>query len=163
MMTMCSTITVSNSICYNNEPIIILFYLTAGSTVEPTMRVSMLSSRDTVSNIVITLSFNVTFGPPSHVFCRHKTTAFLNARDHPNLTREVIRSQYVSSSQPDMTRITIKVVQSVKEVGTYTCQVTIEGRVNIVSGNYNFDSKGSRAATITITGECLTALFILTI
>ena len=123
------------------------------------MRVSILSSRDTVSNFVLTLSFNVTFGPPSLVFCRYGSTTILkNKRAAPNLSRKVIRYQYISSSQPDMTRVTIKVVQSIREVGTYACQVTVEGRVNIVSGTYSHDSKGSGAATVTITGECLTAL-----
>ena len=134
-------------------------YFTAGPTVEPTMRVSILSSRDTLTNIVLTLAFNVTFGPPSLVYCRYGSIPILNnKRDFPTLSREVIRSQYISSSQPDMTRVTVKVVQSIREVRTYTCQVTVEGRVNIVSGTYNHDSKGSVAVTVTITGECLTAL-----
>ena len=76
MMTMCSIITVSY---YNYLDLFILcnfcnfFHLsyiyTAGPTVEPTMRVSILSSRDTDPNVVFTMSFNVTFGPPSRVYC----------------------------------------------------------------------------------------------
>ena len=118
------------------------------------MRVSILSSRDTLSNIVLTLSFNVTFGPPSRVFCRYGSTTILNNKeDHPNLSREVIRSQYVSSSQPDMTRVTVKVVQNTREGGTYACQVTVEGRGNIVSGDYNHDTKGSGVTYAMVTGE----------
>ena len=108
MMTMCSIITVSNSIYYLNIIIIYnyQYYSTAGPTVEPTMRVSILSSRDTIPHVVFTLSFNVTFGPPSHIYCvynrKGQTTkiAFFGARDdHPNLSREVIRSQYVSRGE----------------------------------------------------------------
>ena len=118
------------------------------------MRVSILSSRDTVSNIVLTLSFNVTFGSPSLVFCRYgKDTVLNNKRDHPNLSREVIRSQYVDSSQPDMTRVTVKVVQNNREEGDYACQVTVEGRVNIVSGDYNHVTKGSGVTDVMVTGE----------
>ena len=120
------------------------------------MRVSILSSRDTDPNVVFTLSFNVTFGPPSRVFCRYGSTTILNnGRDHPNLSREVIRSQYVNSSQPDMTRVTVKVEQP-REERTYACEVTVEGRVNINDNdNYAHDAKGTGTSTVTVTGECL--------
>ena len=119
------------------------------------MRVSILSSRDTVPHVVLRLSFNVTFGPPSLVFCRYESTTILHYTqdDHPNLSREVIRSQYVSSSQPDMTRVTIKVEQSMRLEGTYACQVTVEGRMNIVSGLYNYQQKGVGTTTVTVTGK----------
>ena len=119
------------------------------------MRVSILSSRDTLSNIVLTLSFNVTFGPPSRVFCRYGSTTILNnKRDHPNLSREVIRSQYVNFSQPDMTRVTVLVVLPIREEGAYFCQVIVEGRVNIASGVYAYDPKNTSTTTdVTVTGE----------
>ena len=118
------------------------------------MRVSILSSRDTLSNIVLTLSFNVTFGPPSLVFCRYGSKIILhNVRDHLNLSREVIRSEYVSSSQPDMTRVTVKVNQPVREERTYICQVFVEGRVNIVNEIYKHDTKGNGTCNVTVTGE----------
>ena len=118
------------------------------------MRVSILSSRDTLSeNIVFTLSFNVTFGPPSRVFCRYETTTILNARDDPNLSREVIRSQYVNSLKPDMTRVTVQVVQNTEKKGIYACQVFVEGRVNIASGSYKHDTKGNGTCAVTVTGE----------
>ena len=117
------------------------------------MRVSILSSKDTVPSVVFTMSFNVTFGPPSRIFCRFKTTTVLNnKRDHPILSREVIRSQYVNSSQPDMTRVTVKVEQP-REERTYVCEVTAEGRGNIVSGLYKHDTKGSGVTHVTMTGE----------
>ena len=123
------------------------------------MRVSILSSRDTLTNIVFTLSFNVTFGPPSHVYCvyirKGQTTKipFFDVRDDiTQLSREVIRSYYNASSQPDMTSVSVKVEQPMKEERTYECQVTVEGRVNI-SGTYKSDIKGSRITTVMITGE----------
>ena len=118
------------------------------------MRVSLLSSRDTDPNVVLTLSFNVTFGPPSRVFCRYKTTTILPSvrGDHPKLSREVIRSQYVTSSQPDMTRVTVKVNQP-RVKRTYVCQVIVEGHKNIVSGSYDFLNKGNRTTNVTVTGK----------
>ena len=118
------------------------------------MRVSILSSRDSTPNVVLTLSFNVTFGPPSRVFCRYESTTILNnRRDHPTLSREVIRYKYVNISQPDTTHVTIKVDQPIRQNGMYACQVTVEGRVNIVSGDYNYVTKGSGVTDVTVTGE----------
>ena len=119
------------------------------------MRVSILSSRDTVSKIVFTLSFNVTFGPPSRVLCyrNNHQVAFFNQRNDPNLSREVIRSQYVSSSQPDITRVSVKLEQQrVEEM--YRCGVTVEGRTGIASGTYAHDPKSFKTTNqITVTGE----------
>ena len=127
------------------------------------MRVSILSSRDTSDpNVVFTLSFNVTYGLPSRVLCYHnkQAAAFLDSRDDPNLSREVIRSQYVNSSQPDMTRVTVKVDQPIREDRSYRCEVVVEGRVNIVSGTYTYLKMGppiqDNSSTVNITGECLT-------
>ena len=123
------------------------------------MRVSILSSRDTVSNVVFMMSFNVTFGPPSRVYCvysrigQNVKTVFFDARDNPSLSREVIRTYYNASSQPDMTCVSVKVEQSIKERRTYECEVTVEGRVNIVSGTYTRDNKGSGITSVTVTGE----------
>ena len=137
-----------------------MFYIyTAGPTVEPTISVSILSSRDTVSNVVFMMSFNVTFGPPSHVYCIYiskghtKKTFFFGSRDHPNLLREVIRSYYANSSKPDMTRVTVKVEQPIKEERFYECEVTVEGRGNIISGTYTLNNKGSGLTSVLITGE----------
>ena len=73
--------------------------------------------------------------------------------DGPNLSRKVIRSRYVSSSQPDMTRVTVKVVQPIREERTYLCHVTVEGRVNITSGVYAYDPKNTTTTTVIVTGE----------
>ena len=103
---------------------------------------------------MFTLSFNVTFGPPSRVFCRYGSTTILNdKRDFPTLSREVIRSQYVNSSQPDMTHVILKVEQPKTQIRTYACQVTVEGRVNIHSSGYTHDTKGSGDTEVMVTGE----------
>ena len=123
------------------------------------MRVSILSSRDTLSNIVLTLAFNVTFGLPSRVLCYYNNlpNAFFNSRDAPNLSREVIRSQYISS-QPDVTRVTVNIVQASRVKRTYKCEVHVEGRVNIVSGVYAHATKGTYGTTtVDVTGKCMTA------
>ena len=46
----------------------------AGPTVDSTMTLSILSSRDAGPNIAIALSFNVSYGPPSRVNCDRKDT-----------------------------------------------------------------------------------------
>ena len=107
------------------------------------------------------MSFKVTFGPPSRIWCVYikiaqtAKIAFFNARDdHPNyLSREVIRSQLVNSSQPDMTRVSVRVKQAIKEERFYECEVTVEGRDNISTGTYTRDNKGSGLTSVTVTGE----------
>ena len=144
-----------------NCAIICLFLILAGPTVEPTMRVSILSSRDTDPNVVFTLSFNVTFGPPSRVYCVYirkgqtMKTAFLNVRDdNTQLSCKIIKSYYGNCSQPDMTHVSVKVEQRFKEERTYECAVTVEGRVNIAgSTNYAHDTKGTGASNVTVTGN----------
>ena len=119
------------------------------------MRVSILSSRDTDSNVVFTLSFNVMFGPPSRLYCTRNGVKFFNLRDHHNLSREIIRSQY-TSSQPDITHVTLKVTQSIREETAYSCAVTVEGRANIISGTETYeyyDTKGEGISDVTVTGE----------
>ena len=87
-------------------------------------------------------------------------TTFLNKRDHPNLSREVIRSYYGSDSQPDMTHVTVKVVQLSREERTYECEVTVEGRVHIDSNtNYTHDTKGTGASSVTVTGKQLMCIY----
>ena len=121
------------------------------------MRVSILSSIYTVPNVVFTLSFNVTFGPPSRVLCFYNNQKFITVRgNHPNLSRKVIRSRY-TSSQPDMTRITVKVDQPIREKRTYRCEVYVEGRKNIVSGTYDHLPMGpptlNSSTSVIITGK----------
>ena len=132
------------------------------TAVDPNMTFSLLSLRNSIS-ITFGLSFTVSFGPPSLVHCNYRTTDdiityFYYHRSHPSLSREVIRSQYINSSQPDMTRVTVEIVQPIREERIYTCWVTTEGRRNINYGNYDYDPKGSRHSTVCITGECCPCL-----
>ena len=119
------------------------------------MTLSILSSRDADPNIAITLSFNVSFGPPSRIRCTRNTKQLFDGREVHILTREVIRSHYINSTQPDITRVTIELHTEPRVVGVYTCTVIVESRVNIASGIYNFDLMGSGSSNVTVTGEYL--------
>ena len=112
------------------------------------MTLSILSSRDADLNIKMKLSFGVSFGPPSRIECTNGMSQIFSARSHPDITREVIRSRYVNVTEPDMTRVTIRLSSLPKVGGTYTCTVTVESRVS--SGSY---SKGTGSSTATVTGE----------
>ena len=137
-------ITVFERRCYSVYPFIII----AGPTVDSIMTLSILSSRDADPNIAITLYFNVSFGPPSRVECTNGMSQIFSARSHPDISREVIRSHYVNVTEPDMTRVTIRLSSLPKVGGTYTCTVTVESRVT--SGTY---SKGTGSSTATVTGK----------
>ena len=78
----------------------------AGPIVDSTMTLSILSSRDADPNIMFRLSFNISFGPPSRIQCTRDSSNILSGRGIVSgVDYEVIRSQYISSSQPDMTRL----------------------------------------------------------
>ena len=117
------------------------------------MQFSLLSSRDTESNIMFTLKFTVSNGPPSGLNCDYDGNTFLKkyqSRGNPSgLSREVIRSHYINSSYPDMTRVTLTQT-SPRQPKTYTCTVTVEGRVNINNTGYDFANKGSGTTTVSI-------------
>ena len=117
---------------------------------------SILSSRDADPNVMFSLSFNVSFGLPSLVECTRDSTAILPDTNQDGIASgvhyEVIRSQYISSSQPDMTRLSFTQTQLRIET-TYSCTVTVRGRENIGSGTYDNDELGSGMSTTTLTGE----------
>ena len=126
------------------------------------MSLSILSSRDAVSNITIAFSFNVSYGPPSRVLCQRIGTpgpvvTLFNTRDpNPKLDREVIRSHYINSALPDMTRVTVRPGPQPREVtvATYTCFIHVESRINIASGVYGYDERGMPGSTtVTVSGE----------
>ena len=119
------------------------------------MTLSILSSRDADPNIEYSLSFTVSFGPPSRITCARDSSVLLNniRNANPLLTREVIRSRYISSTQPDMTRVTVRPDPQPRVGGTFTCTVFVEGRTNIASGGYDFVQMGSGSSTVTVTGE----------
>ena len=133
----------------------------AGTIVDSTMTLSILSSRDADPNIMFRLSFNISFGPPSRIECTRDSinilggTGTLGRGIVSGVDYEVIRSQYISSSQPDMTRLSFNQTRP-RIAATYQCTVTVEGRRNIASGStgsYNFDELGSGTSSITVTGE----------
>ena len=123
----------------------------------------LLSSRANESDVMFTLSFNVSFGPPSMIRCvdGSNTQQFDPVTSRGNgvaeLSREVIRSHYINSSYPDMTRVTVTLT-SPRSPSTYTCNVTVEGRVNINNTDYSFANMGIGTTTVSITGECVTAV-----
>ena len=132
----------------------LLFHFVAGPTVDPNMTFSLLSSRDTDSNIEYSLSFTVSFGPPSRVVCHRNNILLFFKRDSSSLLiREVIRSRYINSTLPDMSRVTVRPDPQPRVGATYTCTVTVESRINIDSGVYDFDEKGMGSTTVTVTGE----------
>ena len=118
------------------------------------MTLSILSSRDADPNINYMLSFTVSFGPPSRITCTRDSVQLFTSREPTSLfTREVIRSRYINSTHPDMSRVTVNLDPQPREGATYACTVTVEGRTGIASGSYNFDVKGSGSSTVTVTGE----------
>ena len=118
------------------------------------MTLSILSSRDADPNIEYSLSFTVSYGPPSRVRCTRASSVLLNNRGlDPRITRDVIRSRYISSTQPDMTRVTVRPDPQPRLGGMFNCTVFVEGRTNIASGTYDFVDKGSRSSTVTVTGN----------
>ena len=121
------------------------------------MTLSILSSRDADPSITITLSFTVSFGPPSRIRCTRDNTQLIknHIRDpSAQVTREVIRSRYISSTQPDMTRVTVRLDLQPRAERTYNCTVIVEGRTNIASSSYDFDPRGTAgSSTVTVTGE----------
>ena len=126
------------------------------------MTLSILSSRDADPNIMFRLSFNISFGLPSRIHCTRDGSTILGGAVHglgrgivSGVDYEVIRSQYISSSQPDMTRLSFNQTRP-RIAATYQCTVTVEGRRNIASGStgsYDFDVLGSGTSSITVTGE----------
>ena len=134
----------------------------AGPTVEPIMKLSLLTPRDTETNIMFTLSFTVSFGPPTEIACSRNGAQFFSRANSvsvsPVVSREVIRSHYINSSYPDMTRV-ILTQTTPRESSTYTCTVYVTSRTNIgIGGSYSTVQEGSRTSTASITGECCTLL-----
>ena len=119
---------------------------TDGPNVDSGMKMKLLSSR-AANSIKFNLIFNVSNGPPSKISCFNGTQKV----ESSDIVREVIRSHYVSSSQPDITRVTL--TQTLTTPRPYTCTVTVEGRVNIMSGDYDFVTKGTGVSTAMFTGR----------
>ena len=118
------------------------------------MTLSILSSRDADPNIEYSLSFTVSFGPPSRVRCTRDSIVLLDIRELDSLlTRDVIRSRYISSTQPDMTRVTVRPGPQPRVGGTYTCTVIVESCINNTSDDNDFNVMGSGSSTVTVFGK----------
>ena len=90
--------------------------------------------------------------------CVRNNKHLLDARSCTDnrITLEVIRSRYIDSTQPDITRVMVRLYTEPRVVGVYICTVIVESRVNIASGSYNFDPRGTPGSFIvTVTGELL--------
>ena len=130
------------------------------------MKLSLLTPRDADTNIMFTLSFTVSFGPPTEISCSRNGVQFFSRPNSvsisPVVSREVIRSHYINSSYPDMTRV-IFTQTTPRESSTYSCTVYVTSRTNIGiggdgSGSYKIVQEGSGTSTASITGECCTLL-----
>ena len=119
------------------------------------MTLTLLHTRDVGPNVRFRLSFNVSLGLPSRITCTRDSTTIINdARGVVSgVNYEVVRPLYVSTSQPEITRVSFE--QTRPRVGaTCSCTVYVEGRINIASATqYNFDQLGSATSTATVTGE----------
>ena len=118
---------------------------TGGPTVDSNMTMKLLSFR-AATTFKFNLIFNFSNGPPSKISCFNGTQRV----DSSDINREVIRSHYVNGSQPDITRVTL--TQTLTTPRLYTCTVTVEGRVNITMGKYDFVTKGTGVSTAQFTG-----------
>ena len=128
------------------------------------MKLFLLTSRDTESNLNFALNFNVSNGVPSRLSCSDGNSPlfyYASTSRGPEasiLSREVIRAHYINSSYPDMTRVSITVTRP-RTAATYTCTVYVEGRDNPENGaTYDFRQMGSADTTASITGECIELL-----
>ena len=126
------------------------------------MKLSLLTPRDTDTNISFTLSFTVSFGPPTKINCSHNGNEFFSQYDSvfasPVVSREVIRSHYINSSYPDMTRVILTQTTS-RESSTYSCTVNVTSRIGISTDSWSDAPENSvGTSTASITGECCTLL-----
>ena len=110
------------------------------------MKMKLLSSR-AANTFKFNLFFNVSNGPPSKIVCYSEAHRVKSS----DIVHEVIRSHFVSSSQPDITRVTL--TQTLTTPRSYNCTVTVEGRVNIMSVDYDFVTKGTGLSTAMFTGR----------
>ena len=130
------------------------------------MKLSLLTPRDTETNIMFTLSFTVSFGPPTEIACSRNGIPFFSRAASksisPVVSREVIRSHYIDGSYPDMTRV-ILTQTTPRESSTYSCTVYVTSRAGVGIGGggssaYREVQEGSGTSTASITGECCTLL-----
>ena len=119
------------------------------------MTLTLLHTRDVGgSNVNFSLSFNVSRGLPSRITCTRDGTTIHSGRGFVSgVNYEVVRPLYVSTSQPEITRVSFEEARP-RMGATYSCTVFVEGRTNIASTtSYNFDVLGNATSTVTVTGE----------
>ena len=125
------------------------------------MKLSLLTPRDAETNIMFTLSFTVSFGPPSEMACSRNGITFFSrfgsGFPSPVVSREVIRSHYINSSYPDMTRVMLSQTTS-RESSTYSCTVFVTSRTGVSNSSFAKIQLGNGTSTVSITGECCTLL-----
>ena len=119
------------------------------------MTLKLLHTRDVGPNVQFRLSFSVSLGLPSRITCTRDGTTIYNGRGFVSgVSYEVVRPLYVSTSQPEITRVSFEELTRPRVGATYSCTVFVEGRTNIASAaSYNFDQLGSATSTATVTGE----------
>ena len=120
------------------------------------MTLTLLHTRDIGPNVQFSLSFNVSRGLPSRTTCTRDSTTIINDVRGviSGVNFEVVRPLYVSTSQPEITRVSFEELTRPRVGATYSCTVFVEGRTNIASAaSYNFDQLGSATSTATVTGE----------
>ena len=97
------------------------------------MKLFLQTPKEAVSNLGFTLSFTVSNGVPSRLRCvdgnNNNLFSEIGSRGPSvsQLSREVIRSHYINSSYPDMTRVSIARTGQPRAAATYTCTVYVEG------------------------------------
>ena len=124
------------------------------------MTLSILSERDADPVLLLAFTLVVSSGPPSFIQCTRSGTLIFSARGiHSNVNREVIRSQYVNSLQPDMTRVRVILPPQQRMAATYTCTATVESRMNITTTSYHTVSLGTVSSTVTVTGKSCMQLY----
>ena len=119
------------------------------------MTLTLLSTRDVISNVNFRLSFKIFFGVPSHILCTRGTSTIFDGRGIiSGLNYEIVRPLYTSNTEPQVIDASFEQLQT--KTGApyeYSCTVRAEGRKNIVSGSYNYDILGSATSTATVTGK----------
>ena len=130
---------------------------TDGPTVDSNMTLSILSSRDADPNIEFSFTFIVSSGPPSGLQCKHGNTVIYDEEGHQRtITHEVIRSRYINSSLPDMTRVTVTMPLQPRVGRTYECTVLVRRLLNIANNiftNIRFVTVGQGTTSVTVTGN----------
>lgn len=114
----------------------------AGPLVDPTMQLSLVSSRD-VEPPVFTLSFNSTQGPPTEVNCTVDGTAVSVPEE--DLTRSV-----VEVNLPSVVEIGVTFRQRLG--GMYICTVNLKG----VNNNSALFTLASNSSLLSVSGKLLT-------